>query len=151
MKVVIKRSLNMIGVCIGLIGHPLSANTDTISFSFDQLYPTTTVSRALNSLRHVWSLAQDLNDNQYDADTVRTVWLEFYAAVDQLVTQKEGNMLMKEAILPVVYIPEDIIEYIKAVWQLINNAYDHIEIQDVGLTQFIAHMRSASTQMIEKL
>lgn len=150
MKVIIKRSINILGMCIGFIGHALYANTDTISFSFDQLYPTTTVSRALNSLRHVWSLAQDLNDNHYDADKARTVWLELYGATDQLIMQKEGTRLMADAMLP-VSVPEDIIEYIKTVWQLIGRAYDEIEIQDVGLAQFIAHMRVASAQMIDKL
>lgn len=141
----------MLGMCIGFIGHAFIVNADTIPFSFDQLYPTTTVSRALNSLRHVWSLAQDLDANQYDAHIVRTLWLELYAATDQLVMQKESNKLMADAILPAVSLPEDVIEYIKMVWQLIGKAYDQIEIQDVSLAQFIAHMKIASARMIERL
>lgn len=143
-------------VCAGVMNPVLCFfdRGNMVTFSFDQLYPTTAVSHTLNSLRVVWSLAQDLNDNQYEADQVRHAWLDLYGASAELARNcqaHQASQVMQEISHSKSLLKEDMREYIQTTWHMIGLVYDQIKFKDESLGQFLSHMRIACTQVIHVL
>lgn len=110
------------------------------ALTFDTLYPDTVISRALTSLRLVWSMAQDLHEQKYDPDKVRSQWLAVHRNLDQLMVER--------AVLKLQNGPDDVAEYIYAVWQRINHLYDAIEVEDTNLAGFLLHIRKACDKLL---
>lgn len=143
-------------VCVGFMSLAFCSidRGSMVAFSFDQLYPTTAVSHTLNSLRVVWSLAQDIHDNQYEADRVRHAWLDLYGACAELASNcqaHQASQVMQEISHSKSLLKEDMREYIQTTWYMIGTVYDQIIFKDESLGQFLGHMRIACAQVIDVL
>lgn len=148
MKVLIsQRALYGFAMCVSYM---MTMHANTISFSFDQLYPTTAISRALQALRQVLSLTEDFSSDQYDTNMARSLWLELYISCDQMVTQKHGNSIIAD-VMSYPEIPDDLRIYIKTIWHLIDIAYDQVAIKDIDFGQFLSHIRIACRQLIDQV
>jgi hypothetical protein len=136
-------------ICV--FGQSMSLYAESVPFSFDQLFPSTSISRALNAMRLVLSLGQDLADNQYDADTLRHTWLELYNASTQLVMQQETGRVLPGIIGAPLHISDDLREHMQSMWHHIGILYDQVQLDDVSIREFLHHMRIATTQIIDLL
>lgn len=141
--------------CVALlcIVHVMVAvgNASTIPFSFDQLYPSSAVSHALNAVRYAYCLAQDIHDDLCDSDKVRTTWLDVYSAAQQLVAQQQSERVLCEAGVTIACLQDDLRQHIHATWQLTDKIYTQVHFKDSSLGNFVAHMRIACTQLFRKL
>jgi len=115
---------------MGFGGQNARCAENAAALTFDTLYPDTVISRALSSLRLVWSMAQDLHEQQYDPDKVRSQWLAVHRNLGQLRAE------------------QDVLEYISAVWQRINHLYDAIDVDDASLAGFLLHIRKACDKLL---
>lgn len=136
-------------ICV--FGQSMGLYAESIPFSFDQLYPSTSISRALNAMRLVLSLGQDLADHQIDADTLRHAWLELYNASSQLVMQQETGRVLPGITGVPLYMPDDLREYMQSMWHQIGMLYDQVQFKDTSIGEFLHHMRIATTQIIDLL
>ncbi|MGE0010441.1 MAG: hypothetical protein AB7F19_00565 [Candidatus Babeliales bacterium] len=127
-----------------------SEQANIISFSFDNLYPRTSLSRALNALRSAWSLSTDLESQQFEADMARHVWLDLYNACAELARDQQTYGLLHNG-SHASLIKDDMREYIMNMWQLIGAEYDHIQYNDASFGAFMQHLRTATSQVIDLL
>ncbi len=119
-----------------------------IPFSFDTMYPTSSVTRTLNALRYAWSLTADTEIHLYNLDTMRHMWLDIYSAAAELARdQQTQRMFCSNGVL----LKDDMREYITTTWHLVDEAYAKLPYSDASFGSFVTHMRIAIAHIIDLL